>query len=70
MHPDNARAVIDGLLAYAEAAQNDSSDLDGKTIRDDMRTFAGILHSDTLHTTDDVLSTMVITYAHGTYNWS
>lgn len=70
MHPGNTRAVIDGLLAYGEAARNNDMDLDGKTIQADMETLADILNSDTLHTTEAVLDKLMIEYTNGTYNWA
>ena len=70
MNPENAQVVITALRAYGQAARNDYSELDGKTIQRDMGELAHVLESDATYTESELIEMLGITKTNHGYEWS
>lgn len=70
MNPENVQAVITALRAYGQAAREDDSDLDGKTIQQDMVELARVLKSNGTYTEGELIEQLGITKTNTGYEWS
>lgn len=70
MNPENVQEVITALRAYGQAAREDDSELDGKTIQQDMGELAHVLESDGTYTEGDLIERLGITKTNTGYEWS
>lgn len=69
MKPENVEAVIQALDAYGEAARNNYSALDGKTIQRDMQTVTEVLKSGATYTEGELIEQLGITKTDLGYEW-
>lgn len=69
MRPENVRAAITTLHAYAEAASRGDVFIDGHTVRLDMREIADTLESDTPITAEELISYLGLTKTENGYEW-
>ena len=67
--PNNAKAVIEALHAYGEAARWDYSELDGKKIEMDMWEIADVVGSNLSYTTEELLESLGIVKTEHGYEW-
>lgn len=70
MKPENVETVIQALDAYGEAARNNYSALDGKTIQRDMQTVAEALKSSGTYTVGELIEQLGITKTDLGYEWA
>lgn len=70
MKLENVEAVIQALNAYGEAARNNYSALDGKTIQRDMQTVAEVLKSSGTYTVGELIEQLGITKTDLGYEWT
>ena len=70
MKSDNIQSVITALRAYGQAAREDNSALDGKTIQCDMGELASVLESDGTYTEGELIERLGITKTDTGYEWS
>lgn len=70
MKPENVETVIQALDAYGEAARNNYSALDGKTIQRDMQTVAEALESSATYTVGELIEQLGITKTDLGYEWA
>ena len=70
MKPENVETVIQALDAYGEAARNNYSALDGKTIQRDMQTVTEVLKSSGTYTVGELIEQLGITKTDLGYEWS
>lgn len=70
MNPDNIQSVITALRAYGQAAREDNSALDGKTIQQDMGDLAHVLESSATYTESELIERLGITKTDTGYEWS
>lgn len=70
MKPENVETVIQALDAYGEAARNNYSALDGKTIQRDMQTVAEALKSSGTYTEGELIEQLGITKTDLGYEWA
>lgn len=67
---DNLEFIARALYIYGSCARNDSLDLDGKYIADDMETFAHVVRNPDEYDLDSLLQQVgITTYNDGTYVW-
>lgn len=70
MNPDNIQSVITALRAYGQAAREDNSALDGKTIQQDMGQIAHVLESNGTYAEGELIEQLGITKTNNGYEWS
>lgn len=70
MKPENVETVIQALDAYGEAARNNYSALEGKTIQRDMQTVAEALKSSGTYTEGELIEQLGITKTDLGYEWA
>ena len=69
MNQDNVQAVIQALNAYAEAARNGYTRLDGAEISQDIRTVITALESSDTYTAGELIELLGITKTDLGYEW-
>lgn len=70
MKPENVQAVIQALYAYAEAARNGYTRLDGAEISQDIRKVISALESSGTYTAGELIEQLGITKADLGYEWA
>lgn len=70
MNPGNIQSVITALRAYGQAAREDDSELDGKTIQQYMSELAHVLESNATYTEGELIERLGITKTNNGYEWS
>lgn len=70
MKPENVQAVIQALYAYAEAARNGYTRLDGAEISQDIRKVINALESSGTYTAGELIEQLGITKTDLGYEWA
>lgn len=70
MNPDNIQSVITALRAYGQAAREDDSELDGKTVQLDMGELAHVLETNATYAEGELIERLGITKTNNGYEWS